>query len=198
MRDARRWQKESVAIALLVACGAPTQTAPISNQPTTTKAFEPAPAAPDVTSCRALVTKEYDDGHDEYVDPSGKKIVVTTTDVCGLVMEPIFFKRNSAQVMPQSADPVASMLACLAQTEGTKFAFELTGHATPDEPNPDGLALARAQAVEQYFTACGVPVLRMTSLSEGVRKPNVRDDPERQRAASRRVELLITERSPER
>jgi outer membrane protein OmpA-like peptidoglycan-associated protein len=176
------------------ACGAPAQTAPIANTPAATAAIEPA-AEPDVTACRALVAKEYDDGYDERTDASGNKIIITTSDVCGLVIQPILFRFNSAQVETDAADQMASMLACTAQTEGTKYHLEVIGHATADEHDPDRLALARANAVVTYFTACGVPLLGLKASSAGAREPLDSDDPEHARAISRRIQYVILERS---
>jgi outer membrane protein OmpA-like peptidoglycan-associated protein len=71
------------------------------------------------------------------------------------------------------------MLACIEQTEHLVFRLELIGHASGDERDPEELALARARALERYFTACGVPVLGLSAVSAGARKPLLNEPTER-------------------
>jgi outer membrane protein OmpA-like peptidoglycan-associated protein len=151
-------------------------------------------------SCRAAVEKKYDDGRDEHVDPkTGGMVVVTTSDPCGLIIEPVQFERDSVRFSTRSADAVAGMLACLHQTEQSLFRFELIGHASGDERDPEQLGLARARALADYLTACGVPMLgKITPTSAGNRDPVDRSGTEQSLTRNRRVDFLIVERHPQR
>jgi len=187
-----------VAIAGLLACGGKdAKPTAISNQPGAMKAptTEPVVASPE---CKAAVAKKYDDGHHEYRDPkTGNRVIVTDSDVCGLVVEPVFFKLNSSEIVAKSgADDFAAMLACMYQTGGDKLQLEVIGHATPDEPNPEALGLARAQNLARYFTDCGVPTLGFEPRSAGDREPAFGSDytTEEGRAKNRRVDFLIIKR----
>ena len=157
---------------LLVACAAPA--APVANH----AAPDPRPS---IESCRAAVTKHYDSG----VERHGN-VIVTTSDVCGLVIQPIFFTRDATSFPVAQADELAGMLACLDQTEHLRMRIQLTGHAGRDERDPLALAQARAEAVQRYFEACGVPALGWSAVGDAPGSGE-RD---------RRVDPLIVERTP--
>jgi len=47
-------------------------------------------------SCRAAVAKHYSDGEERHTDPrTGRTVIVSTSDVCGMVLMPIYFERGA-------------------------------------------------------------------------------------------------------
>lgn len=174
--------RASSLFVMVAACGAPAAPATtIANRtPVDT------PGGMSVESCRAVVTKHYDNGEKRQTDPiTGRTFVVTESDVCGLVIMPIYFERGSATFKAEDVDSFAGTLACMAQTEHTLLAIEITGHTARGEP--DELALKRADAVVRYLTACGVPSLGLTAAES----PEHQTD---ERAS--RVDYRITKRTP--
>ena len=175
-------------IAFAIACGG-APAAPLANQ-----ASGSAADLPPTAQCRELVARTYDPPTKEYVDATGRKVVVTTSDQCGLVIDMIYFQRESIAFRPDTADEVAGMLSCLAQTEHVRIALDVIGHASSDERDPDAIGLERARAVERYLRACGAPVLGLATRSGGDREPIDRRSTEDARARNRRVEFHIVER----
>ena len=179
-----------VGIVFAIACGRAPARAPLENQ-----GSSGAADAPPTAQCRELVARTYDPPTKEYVDPTGRKVVVTTSDQCGLVIDMIYFQRESNAFRPDVADEVAGMLSCLAQTEHLRVRLDVIGHASSDERDPEAIGLERARAVERYLRACGAPVLGLTARSAADREPIDRRSTEDARARNRRVEFHIVERS---
>jgi outer membrane protein OmpA-like peptidoglycan-associated protein len=177
----------SIAFAVVAVACASTPPAPIGNRAPATRAD---PASP---SCRAVVDKRYESANEEHVDSAGRKVIVTESDPCGLVIDMIYFDTGSVAFRVDVADEVAGMLSCLAQVEHVRFRLEIVGHASSDEQDPEALGLARARAVERYLRACGVDA-ELVARSEGERRPLDRRPSELARAKNRRVEFLIAGR----
>jgi outer membrane protein OmpA-like peptidoglycan-associated protein len=175
-------------IAFTIACGGEPARATLANQGSGSAAD-----APPTEQCRALVARTYDPPTKEYVDATGRKVVVTTSDQCGLVIDMIYFQRESIAFRPDIADEVAGMLSCLAQTEHTRMRLDVIGHASSDERDPEAIGLERARAVERYLRACGAPVLGLAARSAGDREPIDRRSTEEARAHNRRVEFQIVD-----
>ncbi len=177
-------------IAFTIACGGAPARATLANQ-ANGSAADTSPTE----QCRELVARTYDPPTKEYVDAAGRKVVVTTSDQCGLVIDMIYFQRESIAFRPDIADEVAGMLSCLAQTEHGRMRLDVIGHASSDERDPEAIGLERARAVERYLRACGAPVLGLAARSAGDREPLDRRSTEDARAHNRRVEFHIVERS---
>ena len=178
-----------VGIAFAIACGGAPAPTTVANQSSGSAADDPP-----TEQCRQLVARTYDPPTKEYVDATGRKIVVTTSDQCGLVIDMIYFQRESVAFRPDTADEVAGMLSCLAQTEQVRVRLDVIGHASSDERDPEAIGLERARAVERYLRACGAPVLGLVARSAGDREPIDRRSTEEARAHNRRVEFQIVER----
>ena len=172
-----------VALVVLAACGsAPPPPPPPDNHPSPAQAGAPSP------SCRAAVAKRYTSGNQDYIDPSGRHVVVTESDPCGLVVQPVYFVRDTAVFQQPIVDELAGMLSCFDQVEHLRLRIAIVGYAAADEHDREALATARARAVARYLGACGVPGLGFTTEIVTSAPAHGVDD------RDRRVDFLITER----
>jgi outer membrane protein OmpA-like peptidoglycan-associated protein len=151
-------------------------------------------ADPPSASCRAAVAKRHDSPRQAIFDGSGRAVVVTDSDPCGLVIDNVYFKRDDAAIrQPEIVDEVAGMLSCLDQVEHVRFRLDIVGHTSADERDRQALGLARAHAVERYMTACGVPLLGIQArAADAAGSPAAESESELER--DRRVEFLIIRR----
>jgi outer membrane protein OmpA-like peptidoglycan-associated protein len=102
-------------------------------------------------------------------DAARGRIVVTTSDECGLVLDMIFFPAGSAvPSSPQTTvlDQTAEMLRCLQRTE-PGLHWEVQGHADPYEADAVALSDARARYARDQLVKRGVLPASLDAVGYG-------------------------------
>lgn len=164
----------------------------------------PPPAAPvaaqSLIDAASLPTDEIEEDEGDHVlpveRPSRGRVVVTTSDACGLVIEPVWFGQGSeTPVSTDTVDALATMLTCLAKDDGILLRLAIQAHADPSETDPDELSLRRARTVATMLTARKMPTLGPFTLEPyGALEPRDTTGTADGRAHNRRVDFLILER----
>jgi len=161
----------------------------------TTPAPAPVPAAPAVVA-RPASPPSSAAGTSDAPPPGKGRIVVTTSDECGLVLDSLYFP-ESATVLPAAQEETiahtAEMFRCLWRThEVTRW--QVIGNADARERDPVRLALDRGHAVEQALIAHGVVPSSLEVITMGASDPvDPRGTPSA-RAKNRRVSFLVVTR----
>src|SRR5262249_43383561 len=86
------------------------------------------------------------------------KIIITTSDECGLVLDQVYFERNATGLRANQRwvlDATAEMFRCFLRT-GDITRWQVIGNADATERDPEALALARARTVANALIARGV------------------------------------------
>jgi OOP family OmpA-OmpF porin len=121
--------------------------------------------------------------------PRGTRIEASAPPTIRL---PIFFEFNSAQLKPEASQLLDKVSAALASGELESFRFSIEGH-TDDVGSPEynsSLSAQRAQAVENYLIAKGVPRSRLGVIGHGEADPVAPNSTEDGRQRNRRVEII--------
>jgi len=121
--------------------------------------------------------------------PRGTRIEASAPPTIRL---PIFFEFNSAQLRPEANELLDKVSAALASGELETFRFSIEGH-TDDVGSAEyneTLSAERAQAVENYLLAKGVPRSRLGTIGHGESTPVAPNDTEEGRQRNRRVEII--------
>jgi outer membrane protein OmpA-like peptidoglycan-associated protein len=177
-------------VALVAACGSAPPPPP-DNQaaPAAASVDTPSPA------CRAAVTRRYPPGRTEYVGSGGQRVVFTTSDQCGLVIQPVYFARETTTFQQPIVDELAGMLACRDQIEHSRLEIAVIGYTSSDEHDREALAVARSKAVIRYLVACGAPSAGFDiEVGSGTSRP----DPTATNAddRDRRVDFVVIQQKP--
>jgi OOP family OmpA-OmpF porin len=103
----------------------------------------------------------------------------------------LFFELNKATLTPES-DPELKRMVQVMQ-ENPSLRIEISGHTdnTGTDLINDRLSQARADAVQAYLLAAGIPQARIQSKGYGSKKPKVSNETEEGRSQNRRVEFAI-------
>jgi outer membrane protein OmpA-like peptidoglycan-associated protein len=180
--------RTAIAWVLLTACSSAPPRPRAEPQPIPVDA---APAdAPDPVDAPALTELP------PLVPEARGRVVVTTSDECGLVLEPVHFPAGSAMPAPSSVrvlDYTADFLLCLRK-QGTKLVLEVGGHA--DDREPDALTLSdwRASVIKNELVKRGLPAETLLPQGYGASQPIDRTKTAEARARNRRVEFLVLRR----
>ena len=140
-------------------------------------------------------------GNDEHFLPlptaeQRGRVVVTTSDACGLVLLPVYFAQGSTT--PLSTDPidaVADMFLCEYKDSGALVKFAITGHADQSETDPVELSRRRAQTVAALLVARKMPNLGLVIEPRGTYQPWDTTGTADGRSRNRRVDFLALERT---
>jgi outer membrane protein OmpA-like peptidoglycan-associated protein len=155
----------------------------------------PADAGVDAATADAARVTE-DDLPPLVPEPRGK-VVVITSDPCGLVLETVHFPAGSAMPAPTSApvlDGNAAFLVCL-ETEGQKLVLEVGGHTDDRELDALTLSDSRARVVRSELIRRGVNPAWLVAQGYAASQPRDRAKTAAARAKNRRVELLVLRRN---
>jgi outer membrane protein OmpA-like peptidoglycan-associated protein len=121
--------------------------------------------------------------------PRGTRIEASAPPTIRL---PIFFEFNSAQLRPDAYPLLDKVSAALASGELDSFRFSIEGH-TDDVGSPTyntELSAKRAETVQNYLLAKGVPRNRLGVIGHGESAPVAPNDSEDGRQRNRRVEII--------
>lgn len=177
----------SAIVALVTACSGP------ASSPSTTPvaARSPIDAAP-----MPIEEPEDDRDHVLPLPPEQRgRVVVTTSDACGLVVQPVYFAQGSATPIANDAiDGLADMFICENKDSGLLLKLAIQGHADPSETDADDLSRRRAQTVATMLTARKMPNLGFVIEPYGASEPMDMTGTADGRARNRRVDFLILER----
>jgi len=144
----------------------------------------PAPVAADARVATVPVVDAPDDAG---------KIVVITSDECGLAIDQLYFDSNSAVVRPNQQpvlDATADMFRCWYRTKEI-LKWEVSGHADTREKDALALSQARADAVKAALVARGVVAGSLDPKGYGASQPLDRSPTAFARAKNRRVSFLV-------
>jgi len=149
------------------------------------------PSAPGVTDFSAAEAGniQVTDITEALAVPRGTRIEASAPPTIRL---PIFFEFNSAQLRPEAHQLLDKVSAALASGELETFRFSIEGH-TDGVGSPEynqNLSAERAQAVENYLLAKGVPRSRLGTIGHGKNNPVASNDTEEGRQRNRRVEII--------
>lgn len=117
----------------------------------------------------------------------GRMIVQLATDV--------LFKSGSAKLSKEGREAISEVTQILASIPGRNFQIE--GHTdnvpirSKQYPSNWELAAARAQSVLQTMLKAGMPASRVSAASYGEHRPVASNDSKEERAANRRIEIVI-------
>lgn len=183
--------RRTLILVTIAACSSPAPPTPA--KPATPPAI-PVDAATDAPATDApRITA--DDLPPLVPEPRGR-VVVTTSDPCGLVLDQVFFPFGSAMPGPSSSavlDANAAFLVCL-EKEGDQLVLEVSGHTDDREPDALTLSESRASVIRNELIRRGVNPAWLTTQGYGPAQPIDRAKTERARAKNRRVELLVLKR----
>lgn len=181
-------ERMRVLLVLFAACsGAASQPASF------VAAQSPIDAAP-------MPVAEAEDDEVEHVLPlephKRGRVVVTTSDACGMIISPVFFAQNAASPISNDAiDSIADMLTCTNKESGMLLRIAIQAYADSSETDPDELTMRRAQTVATMLTARKMPTLGPFELVPyGAREMRDTTGTADGRAQNRRVDFLILER----
>jgi outer membrane protein OmpA-like peptidoglycan-associated protein len=128
--------------------------------------------------------------------PERGRVIVTTSDECGLVLDSFYFPERSA-VLPAAQEEIvahtAEMFRCMWRTHQVTR-WQVIGNADARERDPVQLALDRGHAIEKALIAHGVVSSSLEVVTVGASDPiDVRGTPSA-RAKNRRVSFLVLTR----
>jgi outer membrane protein OmpA-like peptidoglycan-associated protein len=105
---------------------------------------------------------------------------------------PIFFEFNSAELRPEGRALLDKVGAALSSDELATFRFSVEGHtdSVGSEGYNSSLSTQRAEAVQAYLEAQGVPPERLQTIGHGESAPVAANDTDDGRQRNRRVELI--------
>jgi outer membrane protein OmpA-like peptidoglycan-associated protein len=105
---------------------------------------------------------------------------------------PIFFEFNSAELRPEGRALLDKVGAALSSDELATFRFSVEGHtdSVGSEGYNSSLSTQRAEAVQAYLEAQGVPPERLGTIGHGESAPVADNDTDGGRQRNRRVELI--------
>jgi outer membrane protein OmpA-like peptidoglycan-associated protein len=121
--------------------------------------------------------------------PRGTRIEASAPPTIRL---PIFFEFNSAKLRPDANELLDKVSAALKSGELETFRFSIEGHTDGigSEAYNKDLSSKRAEAVENYLLAKGVPRDRLGTIGHGKSEPVASNDTEEGRQRNRRVEII--------
>lgn len=175
-------------VAVIAACSgspSPPPVGPVAAQ-------SPIDAAP-----MAVDEPEPDDDHVLPIELAQRgRVIVTTSDPCGLIVQPVYFAQSSPTPLSNDAvDAIADMLICLDKESGLLLRLAIQAHADPSETDPDELTARRAQTVATMLVARKMPTLGPLELEPfGAQQPRDTSGTAEGRALNRRVDFLIVGR----
>jgi outer membrane protein OmpA-like peptidoglycan-associated protein len=137
-----------------------------------------------------------DEDHVLPIDQPRGKVVVTTSDACGMMIDSVYFPQNSdTPVSAGAIDGIADMLICMNKESGLLLRLAVQAYADPSERDSDELTVRRAQTVATMLTARKMPTLGPLELIPyGARDLRDKSGTADGRARNRRVDFLILER----
>jgi outer membrane protein OmpA-like peptidoglycan-associated protein len=170
----------------LVACSSPKQ-----------RVEPPAPVTPDAMPDAMIDAIAVDAARSTMLVPDAarQRVIVTTTDGCGFILDFVYFDSNSSVVSERqrpALDANAELLVCGIEEGITKI--EVQGHADDKEKDALRLSEDRAVHVANYLTRKGVPASALSIVGYGNAFPIDQRKTAAARAKNRRVGLLILER----
>jgi OOP family OmpA-OmpF porin len=155
---------------------------------TTARAESAAPGVTDFSTANAA-SIQVTDITEALAVPRGTRIEASRPPTVRL---PIFFEFNSAQLAPSANELLDKVAAALASGELDTFRFSIEGH-TDDVGSPEynaALSAKRAETVQNYLLAKGVPRSRLGTIGHGEAAPVAPNDSEQHRQQNRRVEII--------
>lgn len=111
-----------------------------------------------------------------------------------LVLNNLFFKANTADILPESHEELDKIVEVLKVNRNLKI--EVSGHTSKNNSKPEwnqNLSQNRANAVKAYFVEKGIAKTRINAVGYGNTKPILLGMDEATLAKNRRVELEILE-----
>jgi OmpA-OmpF porin, OOP family len=111
-----------------------------------------------------------------------------------VVLNNLFFKANTADILPESHDELDKIVELLKVNRNLKV--EVSGHTSKNNSKPEwnlNLSTNRANAVKAYFVEKGINEARIIAIGYGNTKPILLGMDEATLAKNRRVELEILE-----
>lgn len=163
----------------------------------------PVSAESPIDAAQVVVEEREPDGPDdgEHVLPEAPekrgRVVVTTSDACGMIIQPVYFAQDSATPAANApVDEIADMLICANKDDGLLLELAVQGHADASERDADALAMKRAQTVATMLTARKMPSSGPLVIEPyGAHRPVDTTGTADGRARNRRVEFLILGRT---
>jgi outer membrane protein OmpA-like peptidoglycan-associated protein len=154
------------ALLVLVACSAP----PVQHR-------EPTPVIPADAAAP---------------DAERGRVIVTTSDECGFILDIVYFPRDQVQPEKHQAQVIkaaADMFNCFDKT-GQRSFWEVQGHADSLEANAQDLSEVRAAYVRDALLLYGVDTTALRTKGYGATQPLDRGNTEAARAKNRRVMFI--------
>lgn len=111
-----------------------------------------------------------------------------------LVLNNLFFKANTADILPESHEELDKIVEILKVNRSLKI--EVSGHTSKNNSKPEwnmNLSQNRANSVKNYFVEKGINADRINAIGYGNTKPIIAGMDEATLAKNRRVELEILE-----
>jgi len=124
--------------------------------------------------------------------PRGR-VVVTSSDECGMIFDSIYFPFGSAMPATHQAvvlDSTAAMLVCLKK-QGLVLEIEVQGHTDDREPDALTLSDSRASVIRNALVQRGVDPTWLKPQGYAATRPRDRRTTDSARAKNRRVEFLV-------
>ena len=114
------------------------------------------------------------------------------------ILDKIYFKTNSDEILPKSF-PILDAVAATLKGNPQIVKIEIQGHADERGDDEHNLTLTegRAQSVRQYLVDHGVEAERLQAHGYGENKPVCRESTEECWSKNRRVEFVILKRADE-
>ncbi len=105
---------------------------------------------------------------------------------------PIYFRFGSAQLEPDAVTLLQKVSKALGDEDLASFRFSIEGHTDSigGESTNEHLSLRRAEVVQAFLVARGVPSQRLSSVGHGESEPIAPNAEEMGRKRNRRVEII--------
>lgn len=105
---------------------------------------------------------------------------------------PVYFAFGSAELEPDAVQLLEKVSTALGDEDLVAFRFSVEGHTDSigGESTNEQLSLRRAEAVESFLIARGVPAARLSAVGHGESEPIASNDEEMGRKRNRRVEII--------
>jgi outer membrane protein OmpA-like peptidoglycan-associated protein len=129
------------------------------------------------------------------VPPPAPRVVVTEETI--ELPQPVFFKKNRAELEDQSGSMLDELVAVLKAHPEIEF-VSVEGHTddTGKATHNKRLSQARAESVMHTLVRGGISLKRLRAVGYGSERPLVPNDSDENRSRNRRVGLRIERRAP--
>jgi outer membrane protein OmpA-like peptidoglycan-associated protein len=181
----------AAALSALVGCGAPASAA--GREPPATIALPNVAPTGDASGPRAplaVATAAPSASSPPDVAPPDAKPRVVVENMGVVVIPLVVFEKGSPR-LDASTDAVLDEIAAALARTPTITLLEVSGHTSSDEPAPDTLGTARANAVIDALVKRGVDRGRLVARSAGATEPVDANTTAAGRARNRRVTFRV-------